>query len=169
MSKIELLRHLYAYNEWADDKLLEAASEAPDDALHHERTSFGSVMGTLAHIAGAQEIWHSRFAHGKNPSAIAEVQNAKTLAAVKEAFTRNHLALREYLGNLIEQDVDRTLYYQNSAGDPYDRVLWQLLVHLVNHGTHHRGEAAAALSAFGHSPGDLDFVYWERHREDFPG
>lgn len=168
MSKIELLRHLYAYNEWADNKLLAVAGAVPDDVLNREHTSFGSVMGTLAHIAGAQEIWLARWVHGKNPSAIAEVQQAKTLAAVKEAYARSHAALREYVAGLIEQDVNRTLYYQNSAGDPYSRVLWQLMVHAANHGTHHRAEAAASLSHLGHSPGDLDFVYFERDREDFP-
>lgn len=166
MSKIELLRHLYAYNEWADRQLLGAASQVSDEVLNKERTAFGSVMGTLAHIVSSQEIWLERWVRGKNPKAVADVQNAKQLAAVKAVYQRSHAALREYLGGLIDQDVDRNCHYQNSIGDPYSRVLWQLMVHVANHGTYHRGEIAAALSALGHSPGDLDFVYWERRRED---
>jgi uncharacterized damage-inducible protein DinB len=148
---------------------LEAASRVPDDVLNREHTSFGSVLGTLAHIAGAQDIWLQRWTDGKNERSAASTSQMKTLTEVKGAFARVHAALREYVSKLIEQDVDRTLYYQDSAGNPYDRALWQLMVHVANHGTHHRAEAAASLSHLGHSPGDLDFVYFERHREDFPG
>ncbi len=168
MSKIELIQHLFGYDIWANDKILEAASKADADALVREKTGFGSVLATLAHIAGAQAIWHARWTIGKNPAAIADVQNAKTLAVVKEAFEKNHAALRTYVTGLIEQDVNRMSHYQDSRGTPSSRMLWQLMVHMANHGTYHRGEIAAALSALGHSPGDLDFVYWERQREDHP-
>jgi uncharacterized damage-inducible protein DinB len=97
---------------------------------------------------------------------MAAGQRPKSLAEVREFFGKVRPALATYINGLIDQDVDRTLYYRDSADNQNDRVLWQLLVHVVNHGTYHRGEVAAALSALGHSPGDLDFVYWERRRED---
>ena len=61
MSKIELIQHLFGYDIWANDKILEAASKADADALVREKTGFGSVLATLAHIAGAQAIWHARW------------------------------------------------------------------------------------------------------------
>jgi hypothetical protein len=56
--------------------------------------------------------------------------------------------------------VEQLFFYTTTSGEPHERILWQVMVHLVNHGTQHRSEAAALLTDFGHSPGDLDLVYF---------
>ena len=53
----------------------------------------------------------------------------------------------------------------DANGTPRERVLWHLLYHVVNHGSYHRGECAAALTALGRSPGELDFTIFLRERQ----
>ena len=53
-------------------------------------------------------------------------------------------------------------------GEKRERVRWHCLLHVVNHGTHHRSEAAAILTDFGHSPGDLDFAVFLNERRFSP-
>lgn len=166
MSKLELIQHLYAYNEWANEKLLDCAAEAGDSKLTANKgTSFGSVLQTLDHVCDAQLIWLARWTVGQNTTREME-SVASNIANLKAAFETSHAALREYIGGLTDPAVDSVLVYEDSRGNPGERVLWQFLVHMVNHGTYHRGEVAAALSELGHSPGDLDFTFYERQRED---
>jgi uncharacterized damage-inducible protein DinB len=66
--------------------------------------------------------------------------------------------MRAYLAGLSDIDMENHLRYTTDEGLQRDRILWHCLVHVVNHGTQHRSEAAALLTDFGHSPGDLDFT-----------
>jgi uncharacterized damage-inducible protein DinB len=164
MSKLELIRHLYAYNEWANGHLLDIASPLdPAQLTGAHGASFESILGTMAHLAAAQVNWLERWRGGVNKrSTIALAESMKTLAALRETFAGSNSGLREYIGDLTETDIESVLTYRDSAGAEAERVLWQLMTHVANHGTYHRGEVAMALTGLGHSPGDLDFLYWEQ-------
>jgi uncharacterized damage-inducible protein DinB len=165
MSKVELVRELYGYNEWANGRLVEVAEGLDADVIRGEaRTSWGSVLATLGHVAGAQEVWLARWTGGRNPRPIVEAQALDSLDEVKQALERTQAGLREFLVELTDARLDAELEYRDSAGNENRRLLWRLMVHVVNHGTYHRGEVAAELTALGRSPGDLDFVYWVRDR-----
>jgi uncharacterized damage-inducible protein DinB len=58
--------------------------------------------------------------------------------------------------------LDRTIRYRTTRGIPHQNTLWHLLLHLANHGTQHRSEAAVLLTDYGHSPGDLDLIVYLR-------
>jgi uncharacterized damage-inducible protein DinB len=66
--------------------------------------------------------------------------------------------MRSYLKGLVDADLERVVSYRSTEGAGYSAVLWKILVHLVNHGTLHRSEAAVRLTELGASPGDLDFI-----------
>ncbi len=68
--------------------------------------------------------------------------------------------MRGFLARLKDEDLLRVVSYKNTKGRPLAYPLWQLMAHVVNHGTQHRAEAAAMLTELGHSPGDVDLVYF---------
>ena len=68
--------------------------------------------------------------------------------------------MRSYLAGLTDEKVTGVVRYTNMHGIQRERILWHCLFHVVNHGTQHRSEAAAMLTDFGCSPGDVDFTFF---------
>lgn len=64
------------------------------------------------------------------------------------------------MNNLTDDQLNSVIPYKTTKGIPQERVLWQMMAHLVNHGTQHKAEAAAMLTWFGQSPGDIDMIYF---------
>jgi uncharacterized damage-inducible protein DinB len=165
VSKLEIIRALYEYNEWANNHILEAAARLSDaEFSRRQGASFDSVEGNLAHIAGGQVIWLERWMGGSNARPVLDFQKTRGLAAIRELFTRSHTELREFLIDLTDERLNQLLAYRDSAGNAYERRLWQLMVHVANHGTHHRAETAMALGLLGHPMRELDYSFFEIER-----
>ena len=107
MSKLDLIRDLYAYNEWANSHVLEAAGALSEEEFSRAQgASFESVEGNLAHIVGAQVVKLSRWTTGGNPVSIAEAQSLSGLVTIRDAFARSHEGLREFVASLTEERLD---------------------------------------------------------------
>jgi uncharacterized damage-inducible protein DinB len=165
VSKLELVRGLYEYNEWANDHVLDAAALLSDDEFSRKQgASFESVEGNLAHIVGAQIIWLQRWTGGANPKPVSEFQKMRGIPSIREAFENSHAELRSFLDSLTEEGLERVLAHRDSAGNPYERVMWKLMSHVVNHGTHHRAETAMAMGLLGKPMRELDYTFFELER-----
>ncbi|MGZ6317473.1 MAG: hypothetical protein ACXWNQ_09455, partial [Anaerolineales bacterium] len=69
-------------------------------------------------------------------------------------------ALLSFVSGLTDDRLYRSFHYISTEGYPHERVLWEAMAHLVNHGTQHKTEAAAILTSMGHSPGDIDLIVY---------
>ncbi len=65
-----------------------------------------------------------------------------------------------FVENLTDEKLYGKFDYISTEGKPNTRILWQAMAHLVNHGTQHKTEAAAILTSLGHSPGDIDMIWF---------
>jgi uncharacterized damage-inducible protein DinB len=165
MSKLELIHAFYDYNEWANKRLLATTSElSAEEFSRPQGASWGSVEASFGHIVGAQIIWLSRWRTAMSPGPIVEVQAITGFNGINAAFEGSHVDLRGFVSGLSDQVLEEVLAFTDSRGNSYQSVLWQLMLHVANHGTYHRGEVAMALTALGHSPGDLDYRRFEGER-----
>ncbi len=162
MSKLELITHLYEYNEWANERLLETAAALPEAELTAQGgASFGSVLSSFAHVVAAEINWLERWVSGRNRTPTLELQKMPDMGTVRASFVASHEGLLEFVGELTDDRLEAPLNFRDSRGAQHRRPLWQLMTHVANHGTYHRGEIAGMLTDLGHSPGDIDFLYWE--------
>jgi uncharacterized damage-inducible protein DinB len=163
MKKNEILS-LYRYNAWANARILGAVSQVTaEQYLVSASYSHGGLQGTLVHILSAEWIWRSRW-EGHSPTGHLSTEDFPTFAALRDHWQGEEKALMAFVENVSEEALNSLLAYRTTSGKPHENLLWELMVHLVNHGTQHRSEVAVILTDFGHSPGDIDFILYLRER-----
>jgi uncharacterized damage-inducible protein DinB len=156
------LQTLFAYDAWASSHIFATAAALAPDALDATPLSgLGSLRSILVHLVSATWVWRTRLA-GAMPTAMLDPAELASLAAIEARWAAEDAALRAILTDLDATALAAPLSYQTTSGKTFATPRWQLLVHLANHGTQHRSEAAALLTALGHSPGDLDMIVYFR-------
>ena len=157
MAHARQLRHLVAYNEWADHRILAAVEGLSAAELDAPREAYvGSIAKNLRHTVAAQLRWLARF-KGEPLPPVDQPQGPWP-----EVYAFAHQAVARYLGPLSDADFDRVVKYTLASGASNEQPLGQLVVHLVNHGSAHRAETGLLLERLGRSPGDLDYLLFIR-------
>lgn len=152
---------LWAYNAWANGRILAAAATLPPAALQGPVDSgHGTLFDTLLHLLDAEYGWRMLVATGAE-TPVLTADDIPDLPALAARVQEEEVAMRAYLAGLSAEDLAGAAEHVID-GTPRAWVRWQVLVHVINHGTHHRGEIAAALTALGASPGELDFLNFLR-------
>jgi uncharacterized damage-inducible protein DinB len=165
MNKQDLLT-LFDYNYWANARILQAAAKVdPVSFVAPRAYSYGGLRGTLVHILSAEWIWRTRFQERLYPTKFLAEADFPTVADLRTRWQSEEAAMRTYVDSLQDEQINSTIFYRTTNGAPFEHLLWQLLLHVVNHGTQHRGEAAALLTELGHSPGDIDLIIYMREKQ----
>ena len=161
---LDQIRALYEYNEWANGHVLNAASGLTDEELGRKLgASFGSVQGNLWHMVWAQGVWLARWT-GSETSEMQRPGPGEVLGPIREAYQASHDGLRGFVSSLADGDLSGVVSYVDTKGNGQERPLWQVMLHMVNHGTHHRAETALLLTSLGKAPRQLDYIFFELER-----
>ncbi|MEX1195525.1 MAG: DinB family protein [Dehalococcoidia bacterium] len=166
MSKLEMIRRLYQYHEWADDRLLTAAARVPEEVLTQAADiPFGNARDNLLHILGSQVSWLMRWTG--EPPELATIEPGRVVTALSESYRWAHHRLGSYIGALTEEEVELPIKFVEFDGGKQhnlERPMWEVLLSVGSHGMGHRGEVAAVLTAAGASPGEIDYseFAWRR-------
>jgi uncharacterized damage-inducible protein DinB len=157
------LNLLFDYNYWANRRVCEAAARlAPGQYEAPYKLSHGSLRGALVHVLGAEIVWRMRCQEGVSLSGLLKEDELPTLEALNARWSGEEAAMHSYLASLNDYALGQPIQYKTTKGQAKSTVLWQILAHVVNHGTQFRSEAAVALTDYGQSPGDLDLIFYIR-------
>lgn len=160
MNLLEYLQKLYDYHYWANKHVLAAAEKLTDEQLHRPQGhSWGSVHGTLLHMTDAEWIWLQRW-HGNSPKTFPDRADFESLTAIRQRWDDLEAEMRAFIAGQTEQSLQEEIAYANTAGNSYRLILWQMMAHLANHGTHHRGELAAMFTAINIPHAEDDWLYY---------
>ena len=156
---LEMMRTLYGYNEWANNRVLKAASGLGDEELMRPlAVSHGSLGMDLLHQLGGQAGWLSTWQGGAPRIPLPTTESGRFLDNLADWLRRSDGAIREFIDLLDEAELGQPRIDRMPGGRERTMMLWDMMAHVVNHGTQHRSEAAMALTAMGRSPGDLDLL-----------
>ena len=148
----DYIRLLLDYNYWARDRVLASAGQlAPEQLSRNLGSSFGSVLDTIVHMHFAEWIWNRRW-QGESPSARPDTSQLTSVAALREAWTPLERQIRSFAEGLGPVGLARMLEYKSMNGQASTSPFWQMIVHVVNHGTYHRGQVATMLRQLGATP-----------------
>lgn len=152
---------LARYNVWATRRLLDAVALLPEADYRKDcGLFFKSVHGTLNHLlVGEHMLWYPRFARGVSPTVElnAEIEpERERLGQALKGGAANWLPLIE---SWPAERFDGVLNYTNMRGQAMSLPFAATLAHVFNHGTHHRGQITAALTACGMPAPELDLVF----------
>lgn len=159
----DTLRMLARYNTWANARLFEACAAAGEEECARPRPSFfGSILATLNHVLVADMLWMGRFS-GTEATGITAVDQIlhPTLADLTPARARFDAGIEAFFDRL-DGDLDGPFTYQTLSAGPMSTPRGPTMLHMFNHGTHHRGQVHDMLSATPVPPPPLDLVYFLR-------
>lgn len=158
---VTTIRSVYAFNRWVNEMLLaEAEKLIPEQARQSAGASFDTVHNTLAHMLGAEVNWLTRWQGGSTKMLGGD--DFADLAAVRARWAEQNAAMDAFLASLTEERLAGPVSYTTTNGTTYTQPLWQLMLHMVNHGTHHRSELCEMLTRAGHPPPQTDMVHYFR-------
>jgi len=163
----DALERLLDYTVWANHRAMRAVATVSVAEFRRDLGgSHGGLRGTLAHTLGAEWIWLERW-KGVSPSKPPfDEAEFKDVVAVRERWKVVEDHRKSWLSGLKADDVRKTIRYKTLAGEAFEAPLWQLVQHVANHSTYHRGQVVAFLRLLGAKPLATDMVVWDRkHRK----
>ena len=162
----EELRTLLDYHYWARDRILAAAGRlTAEQYTRRLESSFPSVRATLCHIYLADLIWYRRWQGLPTPASVA-AEPYEDIPALRRAWEELETHYRAYLDSLGDEGVRRTLSYTLLSGAAGSSVIWQMMQHVVNHASYHRGQVTTMLRQLGAEPPEtVDLMAFYRERQ----
>ncbi len=179
------IRKLYAYNCWANLRMFSVVKKLSEEQFTAVRqSSFPSIGESVFHILAAEWIWLKRW-QGTPPLATQPVTSASfetwkglraagvpppqelsTVAELRTFCDSLERERREFLRSLTEDALQAPLDFTDMAGTPYSEPLIELMQHVVNHGTYHRGQVTTLLRQAGAETVSLDMLYFFREQRE---
>jgi len=152
---------LARYNAWATRRLFEHVDALPEAEYRRDcGLFFKSVHGTLNHLLVAEhEVWFPRFAEGVSNRVALDAEVEADRTRLRQRLLDAAPRWLPLIAALEATRFDGTLDYTTTRGISQSLPFAATLGHVFNHGTHHRGQMTAAITAMGYAGPEIDLVW----------
>jgi uncharacterized damage-inducible protein DinB len=160
---VQEIQRLCAFNAWATNRVFEALGRiSKDDYRRDLKASFGSLHGTMTHLVAAERLWLSRLT-GKPESAMMAEPEVPSLETLKKVWEDAAARTARFVSRLDDRALGKSLEYVTTEGKTHANSVQQILQHVVNHSSYHRGQIASMLRQLGGEPVNTDMIAFFRH------
>lgn len=161
---IDEIRELYEYNRWANQRVLDAVARLTPEQFNQDlRNSFPSIRDTVVHMMGADWIWLARW-KGVSPTGQPGTWDLSSFDTIRAQWQQTERQQTTFINALSDGALRSWLDYRTLKGEPFSNPLWQLLRHLVNHSTYHRGQIITMLRQLGAAAVSTDLIVFYREK-----
>ena len=159
----ELLQQLAAYNIWANQRILETILNLPEEKQEQELpSSFKSLYHTVLHMWNAESVWWQRMKLQERITKPFDLFKG-TMQELANEYLQQNRQWQEWVNNATDAALDHVFQYQNFQKEQFKQPIYQMLLHVFNHGTYHRGQLINMLRQLGVTKlPDTDFIVWSR-------
>ena len=158
----DALARLIDYTIWANHRVMRAcATISPADFVRELAASHGSLRGTLAHMMWAEWIWLERW-KGVSPPGPPDESELADVIALRDRWKVIEDHRRAWLDALPASAPMAPVAYRTMAGAAHTQPLWQLVQHVANHSTYHRGQVTSLLRQVGGRTVPTDMMLFDR-------
>jgi uncharacterized damage-inducible protein DinB len=156
------IRRLYDYSEWATARIVEAIRNlSPEERVTELKSSYPTIRETLAHIVFAEWIWLQR-CRGTSPAERPSWYASADVDELENVLRGVERERRSLLESLDDAAASSPLSYRNMAGESFHNRLSDVLLHVVNHSTYHRGQLTTMIREVGGVPPNTDLIAYVR-------
>jgi len=159
------LKTMLDYHYWARDRMFEAIELLTAEQYHKDLgSSFKSIRDTATHIYAAEWAWHERW-QGRSPTALITPDRFADLAALRASWNGSERDIRSFVDGLDNAGINRVINYKLLSGAEGASPIWQMVQHVVNHASYHRGQVTTMLRQLGARPAQsMDMIAFYRSR-----
>lgn len=165
MSSLDHIRLLWDYNYWAHHKLLDCLETvSQENFVKSVPYSMGSLHEQVVHTMWAEAVWLSRSQHGITFTYY-KPSDYPTIASIRQQWANIESDWRKFLAELSESDLERRIEVTSTEGTKFIDILAQMLLHVVNHGTDHRGQMLRIIHDFGGETFEQGISFYLREKQ----
>jgi uncharacterized damage-inducible protein DinB len=161
----DLLSTFAAYNHWAHTRITDAIL-AMDEHLHQQivQNSFPNLYATVLHMWDAESAWWQRV-KGHGSIVVPSKSFNPTMKEAVNGLLSQSAQWKDWLGEQDEASLHKSIPYMNLKGESFSQPLHEILHHVFNHGTYHRGQLVSIMRELGEVDiPQTDFIVWTRYR-----
>ncbi len=162
-----LLIQYAAFNKWANKKLLDTISQLNETQLHQEIvSSFPGIYKTLLHLLDAENIWWQRLKLTERIE-IPSLHFSGDFEELQKKILQQSEQWHEWVTNATDNQLSHVFAYQNTRREQFKQPVNEVLIHLFNHGSYHRGQLVTILRQLGvEKIPSTDFIEWSRSKKN---
>jgi uncharacterized damage-inducible protein DinB len=153
----DALRLQLDYTAWATQRLLAVAATLPPEELTRDfQTADRCILDTLVHIYAGDRFWLS-LVRAEPPVTLVDAED-RDIRRLQIEWPEVHQRWQRWMRDRGDADMAEPIAFADMRGQPVTKPVWQIALHVVNHGTHHRGQISGFLRAMGRTPPPLDLM-----------
>jgi uncharacterized damage-inducible protein DinB len=159
------LQQMFAYHHWASDRIHDALADVTGAELEKPWSgNFGTGRALLRHVVGVEWLWVERFG-GVSPAAIPEPPAGADARWFRAEWEKSRPRQAELVRGVSAARLAAGLTFKNLKGEEMTHPLGELMTHVVNHGTYHRGQLSHLLRDLGRKAPGTDYLVWLGERK----